>query len=67
MMMSYYGQLIEGTSKNCFESCVNPENSGSLGSTDKSCLDSCMKKFVDVHNVVVETYEKQAKLRSHPQ
>lgn len=47
--------LIQKINDNCFEHCV-AEPGASLSSKERTCLSTCMEKYIDGWNVVSKTY-----------
>lgn len=47
--------LIEKINSNCFEKCV-PKPGSSLSSGEKTCLTSCMQKYMNAWNAVSSAY-----------
>ncbi|KAG8908333.1 protein translocase subunit [Tulasnella sp. 403] len=60
-------ELVSKIHTNCFEKCVT-KPSGSLSSSEETCLSRCMERYMEAFNIVSKTYvDRLAKERAAAQ
>ncbi|KAL1673246.1 Tim10/DDP family zinc finger-domain-containing protein [Schizophyllum commune] len=53
-------ELMNSANKACFQKCITKPG-GSLSSSEETCLDRCLGRYMDAFNIVASTYVTRLK------